>query len=123
MQAVLDHGKLKPPDILAACGSSSLDSPKDVTLRSRALYKLVSASYLKAATVRSLVSPRDQIIKYEEEEKAKLSGLPTTGQLREAKEQALARIRMEKEEEESIGLIVRIMLDRDTNSHCSFFAI
>lgn len=105
VQAVLDHGKLRQPDILAACASSSLDNPKDVSLRSQALHKLVLASYLKATTPRSLISPRDQIIKYEEEEKAKIPGLPTSGQLREAREQAVARIRLEKEQEESIGLV------------------
>jgi len=50
------------------------------------------------------LSPRDKRIKYEEEEKAKISGFPTAKELREAKETADARIRREEEQEAKIGL-------------------
>lgn len=53
----------------------------------------------------SHISPRDKRIRYEEEEKAKISGFPTAKQLREAKETAEARLKREEEEAEAVGLV------------------
>lgn len=80
---------------------------------SQAMHNLVSSSYLKASTVLSHVSPRDKRIKYEAEEKAKITGFPTTKQLREAKELAEARIKRERDEAEKIGLVSETCHDRD----------
>jgi DNA-directed RNA polymerase III subunit RPC3 len=71
----------------------------------QAIYKLVSASYLKPSTTLSHVSPRDKRIRYETEEKAKITGFPTAKELREAKEVAEARLRREEEQAENVGLV------------------
>ena len=76
---------------------------------SQSLYKLVSESYLKPSTVLSHISPRDKRIKYEAEEKAKISGFPTTKELREAKTTAEARLRREEEEGEKVGLVCTLL--------------
>lgn len=72
---------------------------------SQSLYKLVSESYLKPSTILSHNSPRDKRIKYESEEKAKISGFPTAKELREAKVTAQARLRREEGEAEKVGLV------------------
>lgn len=72
---------------------------------SQALYKLVTSAYLKPSTVLSHVSPRDKRIKYEAEEKAKISGFPTSKELREARDTAQARLKREEEEAEKVGLV------------------
>lgn len=71
----------------------------------QAIYKLVSRSYLKPSTILSHVSPRDKRIKYEAEEKSKITGFPTARELREAKEAAEARLRREEEHAEKIGIV------------------
>ncbi len=81
------------------------DSAVGTKVYSRTLYKLVEASYLKPSTILSHESPRDKIIKYEAEEKAKIAGFPTSKQLREAKETAEAKLKREEEEAESVGLV------------------
>lgn len=53
----------------------------------------------------SHISPRDKRIQYEAEEKAKISGFPTSKQLREAKETVDARLRTDEEEVWKIGLV------------------
>ena len=83
----------------------TLTTDLDTSLYSQSLYKLVSEAYLKPSTVLSHQSPRDKRIKYEGEEKAKLSGLPTARELREAKEVADARLKREEEEAEKVGLV------------------
>lgn len=70
----------------------------------QALHKLVAGAYLKPSTVLSHISPRDKQIKYEAEERSKLSGIPTTKELREAKELAATRLKRE-EEAETVGLV------------------
>ena len=75
------------------------------SMYSQSLYKLVSESYLKPSTILSHNSPRDKRIKYEAEEKIKISGLPTSKELREAKVTAEARLRREEEEAEKVGLV------------------
>jgi DNA-directed RNA polymerase III subunit RPC3 len=75
------------------------------TVYSQALYKLVTAAYLKPSTMLSHVSPRDKRIKYEAEEKAKISGFPTAKELREARDKAQARLKREEEEAEKVGLV------------------
>ncbi|RDB21019.1 DNA-directed RNA polymerase III subunit RPC3 [Hypsizygus marmoreus] len=101
VQVILDHGKLRPPDILFHLG---IYEPKTITVYTQAIHKLVSTSYLKASTILSHVSPRDKRIQYESEEKSKIVGFPTAKELREAKEVAEARLRREEAEAEQVGL-------------------
>ncbi|OAX40521.1 hypothetical protein K503DRAFT_781359 [Rhizopogon vinicolor AM-OR11-026] len=101
VQLILDHGKLQPPDIISRL---SIYNPKSSSLYSQTLYKLVSGAYLKPSTLLSHNSPRDKRIKYEAEEKAKLTGFPTAKELREAMETAEARLKREEQEAESVGL-------------------
>ncbi|KAG0706350.1 RNA polymerase III subunit RPC82-domain-containing protein [Suillus ampliporus] len=101
VQLILDHGKLQPPDIISQL---SIYNPKSSSLYSQTLYKLVSSAYLKPSTLLSHHSPRDKRIKYEAEEKAKITGFPTAKELREAHETAEARLKREEEEAESVGL-------------------
>ena len=122
VQLILDNGKLRPPEIverlslydpvkgphlpcrlaLPDLSSSSCAGP---SLYSQAIHKLVEASYLKPSTVLSHFSPRDKRIKYEAEEKAKISGFPTAKELRQAKETAEARLKREEEEAEKVGMV------------------
>ncbi|KAL1685366.1 RNA polymerase III subunit RPC82-domain-containing protein [Schizophyllum commune] len=101
VQLVLDHGKLKPPQIVEQL---SLSSPKETTVHRQTLHKLVTLAYLKPSTPKRHLSPRDKAIKYELEEKAKIAGFPTAKELREAKEAAVARLRREEEEDAACGL-------------------
>ncbi|KAG1774272.1 hypothetical protein EV702DRAFT_1241529 [Suillus placidus] len=101
VQLILDHGKLQPPDIISRL---SIHNPKSSGLYSQTLYKLISGAHLKPSTLLSHHSPRDKRIKYEAEEKAKISGFPTAKELREAQETAEARLKREEEEAESVGL-------------------
>ena len=78
---------------------------QDTNSYSQLLYKLVKLLYLKPSTVLSHESPRDKIIKYESEEKAKIPGFPTSRQLREAKETAEAKLKREEEAAESVGIV------------------
>lgn len=71
----------------------------------QALYTLVTSAYLKPSTVLSHVSPRDKRIKYEGEEKAKISGFPTAKELRQARETADARLKQEEADAEKVGLV------------------
>lgn len=63
------------------------------------------SSYLKPSTLLSHISPRDKRLKYEAEEKAKISGFPTAKELRQSKETAEARLKREEEEAEKVGLV------------------
>ncbi|KZT26340.1 hypothetical protein NEOLEDRAFT_1155836 [Neolentinus lepideus HHB14362 ss-1] len=101
VQVLLDHGKLRRPEIMSQL---SVSDSKRSAAYSRALHKLVSGSYIKPSTLLSHQSPRDKRINYEAEERAKLAGLPTARQLREAKEAAGARLKREEEEAEKVGL-------------------
>ncbi|KAF8431810.1 hypothetical protein L210DRAFT_867070 [Boletus edulis BED1] len=101
VQVMLDHGKLRPPDIISRL---SRYDPKSASMYVQSLYKLVSESYLKPSTLLSHNSPRDKRIKYEGEEKAKMTGFPTAKELREAKVTAEARLRREEKEAEKVGL-------------------
>ncbi|KAF9036938.1 hypothetical protein BDZ89DRAFT_1061628 [Hymenopellis radicata] len=101
VQLILDHGKLRSKDIHQHL--PTMDH-KGTKVYSQTLYKLVEASYLKPSTILSHESPRDKIIKYEAEEKAKIAGFPTSKQLREAKETAEAKLKREEEAAESVGL-------------------
>ncbi|KAH7889942.1 hypothetical protein F5I97DRAFT_613608 [Phlebopus sp. FC_14] len=101
VQLILDHGKLRPPDIISRL---SVYDPKSSSVYSQSLYKLVSEAYLKPSTILSHNSPRDKRIKYEAEEKAKITGFPTAREVREAKETAAARLKREEEEAEKVGL-------------------
>lgn len=128
VQLILDHGKLRPPDVISRL---SIYDPKslfvrsaerihpdcwsDTSLYSQSLYKLVSEAYLKPSTVLSHQSPRDKRLKYEADEKAKLSGLPTARELREAKETADARLKREEEEAEKVGLVCFMFIGHPEN--------
>ncbi|KAF5387156.1 hypothetical protein D9615_001690 [Tricholomella constricta] len=101
VQLVLDHGKLRPPDILSLLGAYDT---KTITVYTQAIHNLVSTSYLKPSTILSHVSPRDKRIQYEAEEKTKIAGFPTAREIREAKEVAEARLKREEEEAEQVGL-------------------
>lgn len=101
VQVILDHGKLRPPDIMSHL---SVYDPKGIAIYTQALYKLVVSSYLKPSTLLSHISPRDKRLKYEAEEKAKISGFPTAKELRQSKETAEARLKREEEEAEKVGL-------------------
>ncbi|KAJ7043248.1 RNA polymerase III subunit RPC82-domain-containing protein [Mycena alexandri] len=101
VQLILDHGKLRPPDIVSELSYNDL---KAAAVYSQALHALVAAAYLKPSTILSHVSPRDKRIRYEAEEKQKISGFPTAKELREAKESAAARLKREEEEAEKVGL-------------------
>lgn len=83
----------------------------DSSMYSQSLYKLVSESYLKPSTVLSHNSPRDKRIKYEGEEKAKITGFPTAKELREVKVTAQVRLKREEEEAEKVGLVCSFQRD------------
>ncbi|KAK7440228.1 RNA polymerase III subunit C82 [Stygiomarasmius scandens] len=105
IQIILDHGKLTAPQILQHLGVSPSNAKiKSTSVYTQALHRLVSLRYLKPSTVLSHISPKDKLIQYESEEKAKISGFPTARQLREAKEMAHARLKKEEAEAEKIGL-------------------
>lgn len=124
VELVLDHGKLRPPDIIqratiydpkGASRLETLDCPRvdviaAVAVYEQALHKLVSSHYLKASTVLSHLSPRDKLIRYEAEEKAKTTGFPTAKQLREARQTAEARIKREEADAEKIGMVSSSLL-------------
>jgi hypothetical protein len=78
-----------------------------VTVYRGVMHKLVSESYLKPSTILSHVSPTDKQIKYEGEEKQKLSGFPTAKELKQAKQVAEIRLRKEEGEEGKVGLVSR----------------
>jgi len=102
VQLILDNGKLRPPDIISRL--SIYDPVKAPAMYSQSLHKLVDGCYLRPSTVLSHISPRDKRIRYEAEEKSKISGFPTAKELRQAKETAEARLKREEEEAEQIGM-------------------
>ncbi|KIY67670.1 hypothetical protein CYLTODRAFT_422316 [Cylindrobasidium torrendii FP15055 ss-10] len=105
LELVLDHGKLRPEEIMREIKETHFVS--DVKDYNKALTQLVKLRYLKPATALGHQSPRDKLIKYEAAERAKISGLPTTKQLREAKEVAYAMWKREEAAAESEGLTVK----------------
>lgn len=120
VQLILDNGKLRPPEIISRlaiydpvkgrswAGPLSvviLTAPPAPAKYSQALHKLVDGHYLGPSTVLSHLSPRDKRIRYEGEEKAKISGFPTAKELKHARETAEARIKREEEEAEQIGMV------------------
>ncbi|TFL07382.1 RNA polymerase III subunit RPC82 helix-turn-helix domain-containing protein [Pterulicium gracile] len=102
VQLILDHGKLQVPDIITQL---SAGEPKRIKLLTHAMHQLVSNAFLRPSTILSHISPEDKLLKYEAEETAKISGLPTAKQLRESKEIAIARLRREEGEEDSVGML------------------
>ncbi|KAJ7871487.1 RNA polymerase III subunit RPC82-domain-containing protein [Mycena olivaceomarginata] len=101
VQLILDHGKLRQPDIVSELAHHD---HKAELVYTQALHALVTAGYLKPSTILSHLSPRDKRIRYEGEEKAKIVGFPTAKELREAKETAEARLKREEEEAEKVGI-------------------
>ncbi|KAH9946259.1 uncharacterized protein BXZ73DRAFT_86425 [Epithele typhae] len=108
VQLVLDHGKLRPPDILSRL--SVYDPFKGPPLLSQTFHKLLETGYLKPSTMLSHLSPRDKRIRYEAEEKRKISGFPTAKEIRQAKEVAQARLKREEEEAEQGGMVRSLVL-------------
>lgn len=111
---MLDHGKLKSPDIYGLLQESTKDLCKPfvsllvVSGHSKALalsgcreslYRLVSEGYLRPSTTLSHISPREKLIQYEAEEVGKRKGFLTAKELRQAKESAWARMRRDEQEE------------------------
>ncbi|KAF8503747.1 hypothetical protein F5888DRAFT_1897599 [Russula emetica] len=101
VQLLLDHGKLRPPDIMSHLAPQG---SKDSTVYTQALHKLVTSCYLKPSTMLSHISPRDKRISYEAEEKAKIIGFPTAKELRQAREVAEGRLKREEDEAEKVGM-------------------
>ncbi|KAH8829625.1 hypothetical protein DL96DRAFT_1598899 [Flagelloscypha sp. PMI_526] len=101
VQLILDHGKLRPPDII-----TQLPDDQDSTKKNyrEALLELVKSHYLLPATETSHITPKDTLLKYEKEEVAKIPNLPTSKALKIAKEDALARVKREEEESRKSGL-------------------
>lgn len=85
-----------------AMESTVVSAPAILT---QTLHKLVEAEYLQPSTVISHLSPRDKRLRYEAEEKRKISGFPTAKELHEAKEVAGARLKREEEEARQIGMV------------------
>ncbi|KAI0747956.1 RNA polymerase III subunit RPC82-domain-containing protein [Daedaleopsis nitida] len=102
VELILDHGKLRLPDIISQL--SVYDPIKAPAVLAQTLHKLVGEGYLKPSTILSHLSPRDKRIRYEAEEKRKISGFPTAKEMREAKEVAEARMKREEEEAEQVGM-------------------
>ncbi|EIW85372.1 hypothetical protein CONPUDRAFT_118168 [Coniophora puteana RWD-64-598 SS2] len=100
VQLVLDHGKVRPPDIISQL---SQGDKKNTSAYKQTLHKLVDRSYLKPSTVLSHQSPHDKLIAYDAEERRRIAGFPTAKQLREARETAEARLKREEEEAERVG--------------------
>lgn len=80
---------------------------QESTVYAQALHGLVTLSYLKPSTLLSHISPRDKRIRYEAEEKAKITGFPTAKELRQASEAAVGRLKREEDEAEKVGLASR----------------
>jgi len=91
---VLDHGKLKPPDILSKL---TFANAEERSTYNKTIQKLIAATYLIPSTILSHASPHDKFMQYEAEEKKKLDNIPTAKDLREAKERAEARLKREQE--------------------------
>ncbi|KAI0282164.1 hypothetical protein BGY98DRAFT_956058 [Russula aff. rugulosa BPL654] len=98
VQLLLDHGKLRPPDIMSHLAPQG---SKDSTVYIQALHKLVTSCYLKPSTVLSHISPRDKRISYEAEEKAKIYGFPTAKELRQAQEDEAEKVGMKRKSQVS----------------------
>ncbi|KAH9001457.1 hypothetical protein EDB92DRAFT_1826755 [Lactarius akahatsu] len=106
VQLILDHGKLRPPDIMSHMAPQG---SKESTACAQALHGLVISSYLKPSTILSHISPQDKRILYETEEKAKIAGFPTAKELRQAREVAIDRLKREEEEAEKVGLRIKVL--------------
>ncbi|KAH9966472.1 hypothetical protein BC827DRAFT_1124567 [Russula dissimulans] len=85
--------------------SSSLDLlvRSDSALYAQTLHNLVTSSYVKPSTALSHISPRDERIAYESEERAKISEFPTAKELRQARDVAVSHLTRE-DEAENVGM-------------------
>ncbi|EJD53249.1 hypothetical protein AURDEDRAFT_180799 [Auricularia subglabra TFB-10046 SS5] len=98
---LLDHGKLRLPDILSRL---LVSKPKEQAVYTQMVHKLISSTHLKPSTVLSHICPRDKLINYEADElKKKKTAIISAKDIREAKDLAVARLRKEEEEAEKIG--------------------
>ncbi|KAF8734231.1 RNA polymerase III subunit RPC82, partial [Rhizoctonia solani] len=104
---ILDHGKLRLPDILRLLNKS--DNQKESEAYIKVALELLTSSHLRVSTPASHISPRDKLIRYEAEERKKHVGIVAPKDARQFRITAEVRIRREREEAEapSVGLIKR----------------
>ncbi|KDQ13190.1 hypothetical protein BOTBODRAFT_111828 [Botryobasidium botryosum FD-172 SS1] len=98
---ILDHGKLRLPDIIDHLASR--DSKKQ-KLYKNAVFTLLDSRYLKPTTGRAHNSPCDFLIDFEEKEKAANKSVLSAKQLRELKERARIELGKLIEKEAQSGL-------------------
>ncbi|KAB5593960.1 DNA-directed RNA polymerase III subunit C3 [Ceratobasidium theobromae] len=112
---ILDHGKLRLPDVLRLLNKS--DS-KESDIYPKVALQLLTSSHLRVSTTASHISPRDKFIRYETEERKKHVGIVAPKDARQFRILAEARIRREREEAEapSVGLIKRKAKNKDAGS-------
>ncbi|KAG8936233.1 RNA polymerase III subunit C82 [Tulasnella sp. 418] len=101
VSCILDHGKLRQKETLDyVCGPD----PKKRKLYASTFHKLVESKHLKTSTALSHTSPRDRLIRYEEEGKQERRA-STKGSILMPKDvmevRIAAGIRMQREEEEA----------------------
>ncbi|KAG8724127.1 RNA polymerase III subunit C82 [Ceratobasidium sp. 395] len=107
VSTILDHGKLRLPDILRSLGKPA--GSKGFDTYSQTALELLTSSHLRLSTPESHISPRDKLIRYETEERKKHVGIVAPKDARQFRTIAEARIRQEREEAEapSVGIIKR----------------
>ncbi|CAE6341174.1 unnamed protein product [Rhizoctonia solani] len=107
ISVILDHGKLRLPEILRLLDKS--DDQKESEAYTKVALELLISSHLRVSTPASHISPRDKIIRYEAEERKKHVGIVAPKDARQFRITAEVRIRREREEAEapSVGLIKR----------------
>ncbi|KAJ1307949.1 hypothetical protein OPQ81_002026 [Rhizoctonia solani] len=113
---ILDHGKLRLPEILRLLNKS--DNPTDSEAYTQVTLELLTSSHLRLSTPASHISPRDKLIRYEAEERKKHVGIVAPKDARQFRITAEARIRREREEAEapSVGLIKRKAKNKEGGS-------
>ncbi|QRV90096.1 DNA-directed RNA polymerase III subunit C3 [Ceratobasidium sp. AG-Ba] len=115
VSTILDHGKLKLPDILRLLGKDT--NSRDSDMYSQVALELLTSSHLRLSTPESHISPRDKLIRYEAEERKKHVGIVAPKDARQFRTIAEARIRREREEAEapSVGIIKRKGKNKESN--------
>jgi DNA-directed RNA polymerase III subunit RPC3 len=73
------------------------------------LSTLIKKSYIRVATLAGHQSPQDRLMSYEAEEKRNISGIPTSKQLKEAHEKAIARMKMAEDSENNSNQVRSIL--------------
>ncbi|CAE6470055.1 unnamed protein product [Rhizoctonia solani] len=113
---ILDHGKLRLPEILRIIGKS--DNQKESEAYTKVALELLTSSHLRVSTPASHISPRDKFLRYEAEERKKHVGIVAPKDARLFRTTAEVRIRREREEAEapSVGLIKRKAKNKEGGS-------